>query len=291
MELEIANHTIPKAVPEDVVCPPGSVVPPGIVLYSSADCACGVGWAEGSDEQCEPCGMGTFKSRVSVARSRAQGGSGSACEACPSEKPVTQGTGAVSAEECGCSPGSVDVEGVCVECPQDSYCDDGFSVRSCPANSGTQAGGARSEAECQCLAGHYRGAGSCIPCASGLYKAAVSDALCSECPENSGSEPGAASVSGCVCLPGFTSVVGVGCVACPGGTEWSPEGVCLECEPGSAGPGGGEPCTLCDGSSFQDTRGRESCAACPDGASTSAHGARDAAACRCGDGEEARGLG
>ena len=142
------------------------------------------------------------------------------------------------------------------------------SCQLCPNNSYTEAG-ANSSALCVCKSGFFQAAAGCISCPAGKYKdvtgneqctlcpqntygtqeAATSVSFCTNCPQGSKSNASSASISACLCDPGFFFRFDiVSCEACPVGT--------YKAEPGS------QECTKCAADTYSGAVGATSQATC-----------------------------
>ncbi|CAE7779820.1 gefF [Symbiodinium sp. CCMP2592] len=85
-----------------------------------------------------------------------------------------------------CAPGQHEFEGLCMNCPEDSFCPDGQRVESCPAGS-TAMAGSSDFWNCSCEAGYY-----------------MQETTCRACPYGSTTSQAGAVASGyCACAPGF----------------------------------------------------------------------------------------
>jgi hypothetical protein len=169
------TYSGPAGSTECMLCPNGTYS-----LGNAETCTkCPLGWwaAEGSVE-CTPCPLNTYLELEGQ-------GSESSCTPCP-EGTISTRLGNSDPACSACSPGSYQLEGVCVLCPPGSFSK--TAAISCKS----------------CLAGTYsaEGATSCTDCDIGMYSSSNNSAGCVLCGSGSYSE--FTGQSGCTpCAPGF----------------------------------------------------------------------------------------
>ena len=162
------------------------------------NCSCVRGYTGPDGASCAACAAGTFK----------EVNGSSLCALCPRGKYST-----VSAATSGSA---------CRDCNVHSNSEGGSSTSTdCVCNSGyTGPGGGPCVA---CIAGTYKdvnGSTACLECSEGKYStslAAVSEASCDDCPDQTYSNVGSSLVINCTCNYGYTGSDGSACGACPVG--------------------------------------------------------------------------
>eukprot|EP00960_Hanusia_phi_P059167 764091-Hanusia_phi.AAC.2 len=254
-------------------------------------CDCVEGFT-GSGKVCSSCEAGKYKDLVGPY----------ACTQClnHSYSPI----GSPNSSSCLCVPGYYrDQLGNCSSCPENTYKEEigNEECTSCPSYMIGPVGSSNSSL-CECQPGFTEANSSvssgCTACESGTYKVAPGPQACTICPAHTVSAAGSATVSECICMPGYTGAGGV-CTACESGKYKDVNGSspCKLCpSKASSNPGStsstdcrcdygsyGDGCPLCPVGTYKDTIGSEACMQCPNN-STSTRGARHVEQCTCNAG-------
>ncbi|KAJ1490509.1 hypothetical protein T484DRAFT_3332358, partial [Baffinella frigidus] len=204
-------------------------------------------------------------------------------------------------EQCLCAPGETGSDpSACTPCDPQTF-KNTHGPEACAACPGvsTSATGA---AVCTCPPGSSGPDGSaCDACDEATFKNVSGPSSCAACPAFTLTPPGATSLSGCVCQPGYNaSTDGVECVGCPAGTYKSANGTgsCNACPAGTnsslasalladcscvagyVGGGDGVTCATCDAGTYKAAPGVSPCVTCPNG-TTSANGSTSLLDCFC----------
>ncbi|CEM34045.1 unnamed protein product [Vitrella brassicaformis CCMP3155] len=115
---------------------------------SQRECKCDAGYQLLTDDRCEMCPKGLYKSSVSD----------SACGSCGAFR-TTHAPGASSESMCVCVSGYFfDKDGnndTCIRCTPGFYCPEGDDRLRCPTNMTIKSAGARGRDECVCAKGQH----------------------------------------------------------------------------------------------------------------------------------------
>ena len=119
---------------------------------------------------------------------------------------------------CACKPGfSVEVDGSCVECVEDTYktLNGNFACIQCPTHSSTAT--LTGQVICTCNVGFGfvpDDGGSCVECASGTYKDDSTNSACTSCQQDSNAPAGSVDSTQCSCNIGFSGEHAGSCAEC-----------------------------------------------------------------------------
>jgi hypothetical protein len=170
-----------------------------------------VGWP------CIACPKGTYKNVNHTA-----------CVTCRIAGLTTIDVASTTESQCVCDRGrrffglfrtSTNFQDFCLTCSHCTYKDtegNETSCKNCDETRTTELAGAISETECICKPGYTLRDNTCVACEAGKYKDKPGNHLCSDCYQDSTSNPGA---SDCFCLDGFVKSDST-CTRCPVGTYW-----------------------------------------------------------------------
>ena len=200
---------------------------------SSCQCRAGFTWND-DQKSCQMCVVGKFKIAMGN-------------EACTDCAPGTFSSviGANSSQVCSTCPPNSGTFGVIASSINDCQCIKGFTGSNggpcirCSAGTFKAMPG---ESECtNCSAGSFSnstGSSACFDCPPGTYSSMIGaqgKAACQSCPGFQISLPGSASVTDCLCQPGYVGSNGALCTACQAGTFKNSTGnaTCNECSIGS----------------------------------------------------------
>jgi hypothetical protein len=195
---------------------------------------CNAGYTGPVGGPCIACPKGTYKNVNDTA-----------CVACRITGLTTIGLASTTVSQCVCDRGrrffrlyqtSTIFLDFCITCNPGTYKDtegNETSCKNCDETRTTELQGAMSETECICKPGYTLRDNTCVACEAGKYKDKPGNHLCSDCYQDSTSNPGA---SDCFCLDGSVKTDGT-CTRCTRGTywhrwtnEWGDTGViCLQC--------------------------------------------------------------
>ena len=190
------------------------------------NCTCGGGYVLGPDGNCQPCGVGLYRSMNM-----------SSCEPCPADTYSGNEEGVFVCSLC--FPGSVGPTGSINV--STCGCKGGEYKSSVPANSSLNTTFA------------------CLPCFGGTFKAFDGLARCLPCLAGKFSVPGATN---CTICAGNSSSVPGSAANCTG-TGNSSTSVCTTCmcDAGFTGADGGN-CSSCPADTFKSTNGSAACSNC-----------------------------
>jgi hypothetical protein len=282
-------------------------------------CLCGPGFfgiIAGSEDQCDPCPIGTYKDSASV----------EGCMSCPVGS-TTENVGSTAISDCVCSAGYTGLGGAqtCTACEVSMYKDSTGpdACVNCPSHSTTFASesldqlGEPSTAstaiqQCLCDPGYAGGTlaspdDTCSACPQGEYKATPGPSECLHCEAGATtSKTASMHIADCQCQPGsfalsenlcsgcpigsFKDTLGpADCTSCPPDTTTRSSGSNsvsqCRCVPGSSGSiqSIDDRCTPCAEGSYKTQGGADECTVCPVG-STSSPGSTQSAQCICAPG-------
>ncbi|VDM57878.1 unnamed protein product, partial [Angiostrongylus costaricensis] len=164
-----------------------------------------------------------------------------------------------------CSPGSVNVNNTCVQCPLGSYQDERGQVacKACPEGTFTLYEGAHSEKSCLAM------------CANGMYSQ-TGLVPCQLCPRH--------TFSGTPIAGGFKK-----CTPCSSGTYTArlgssgPSHCKKPCQPGTFSLSGLDPCSPCPLHHYQPALGQQRCLQCSNQTATTSGGQDAESACEAVD--------
>ena len=184
-------------------------------------------------------------------------------------------------DECHiCQPGHYDDQGICKECPQNTFSETAGMHICTRCSNGTGPAGSDSASNCQCNPGfkgehnrcelcnkgHYtasHGLDACIPCEIGTYLDVKGGTACKNCPSTSTTlGTGTVHLSSCQCSPGYTGFPS--CRPCATGQFASQSGVCVDCVQG-----------------FYASTPTDSCIKCPHNSTTSVTKSTHISDCKC----------
>ena len=273
-------------------------------------CQCSAGTTGNGSEACFPCGHGFFKNTTGDAP----------CSLCPNQTFTdsdreTSPEGCRTCQTCGINHYTIPCNASHdTQCPQCSQCEDGvtYQEHGCQPFTDTICSPCTvciqgEEFETQtCTNLTNRACTSCTPCPAGQFEivkcVGANDTVCSECPSNLDTLPGAVSINACECGAGYfyenkstlevcaqcppgsgkpfgntlcepcapgtyvTNLSGV-CLSCPDNSHSGPNSTSAKsciCNAGFSGPDGG-PCEPCDPGTFKGDAGSAECTMCPSG--------------------------
>ena len=157
------------------------------------------------------------------------------CTQCSDGKVTTSG-GEDACVMCGTGKYASGNHDECLECPADTYCDQGMKMQceNFRANTHNPNPSSSDNADCVCVAGTYLDGAVCEICTANYFCTGINNGR-SECPANSESLVSSESDQECTCSRGYSGANGGPCVECGVGTYKDQIGdvACSSCESGN----------------------------------------------------------
>lgn len=176
---------------------------------SNDECICDKGFQGINGISCIECGLGTYNEEygqincklcpVNTYSSNTANVNILNCTTCGENRNSNGINGLTSFDDCICDAGYYKKGGICVQCPENSYCEIGQDIRTCTAQSASPLS-SKNKSSCVCDPGYYQSGDECAPCTNGFY---CINGIRYECENDSYSEPLSSSENDCICENGF----------------------------------------------------------------------------------------